>query len=683
MKSIAIIQARMGSSRLPGKSLMDLRGQPILAWVVRAAKAVIGIDAVIVATSTLSDDNQISDWCDDNNIDCFRGSNDDVLSRFYYAAKAKNASYILRLTADCPFLDPAVCNAVLYLLLKEKADYVSNTSPPSWPDGLDCEGISFTALENAHFEACLTGDREHVSQFIFRNRSRFKTHAIICPIPGLGNERWVVDCLEDLNFVRTLAKQIERNKIPSYIEILTILKHLPNTHQTNISVSRNEGLAKSQSIEKFFEVNKFDRSIAMLERAEKVIPLGSQTFSKSHTQFPKNVAPLFVSHGEGGRIWDIDGNEYVDLICGLLPVSLGYRDPDVDHAVREQLTCGISFSLATELEAELAEQIINIIPSAEMVRFGKNGTDATSASIRLARAFTGRDKVIVCGYHGWQDWYIGSTTRDKGVPPLYKKLTFSVPFNDLGAVRKLLREHSGEFAAMILEPMSSIEPVAEYLNELKALLHKHGVLLIFDEVVTGFRYSLGGAQSLFGVTPDLSSFGKGLGNGMPISAIVGRADIMKQMEEVFVSGTFGGESLSLAAAIAVIKKMHREPVIETLWNTGDVLAVKVNKLITQYNLDQVITLNGCSPWIILNFAVYQNVETSAVRTLFVAEMLKRGVLILNSHNICYAHNSTDIEKVVSAYDGALRVIREAFDSGSFKEWLNYPAIDPVFQVRKL
>ena len=683
MRVVAIIQARMGSARLPGKTLMKLGGRPLISWTVAAAKKTIGVDQVVVATSESPEDDAISAWCQEQDIRCYRGSRDDVLSRFYLAAKAEQADYILRLTADCPFLDPTICSQVISLIYREKLDYVSNVSPPTWPDGLDCESFTFNALNAAFSETSLIEDREHVTPFISRNRDRFGTRAVICPIPGLNNERWVVDWPEDLNFIRAVADRLNSDLVPSFMDILKILDAEPSLREMNMHVGRNACLGKDEKEKKIDHINNFDRSNAMLKRARQVIPLASQTFSKSYIQYPTAVSPLFVSHGAGGRVWDIDGNEYVDLVCGLLPITLGYRDADVDLAIREQLASGITFSLSTVLESEVAEELVKVIPAAEMVRFGKNGTDATSAAIRLARAYSGREHILVCGYHGWQDWFIGSTTRDKGVPAVVKNLTHKVPFNDLNAVHKVLADFPGQCAAMIIEPMSAVEPLPDYLSELKELLHSHGALLIFDEIITGFRFALGGAQDLFGVIPDLASFGKGMGNGMPISAIVGRAEIMSQMEEVFVSGTFGGETLSLAASLAVIKKMQREPVIEKLWKTGAYLADKTKRLIIENNLEQVIKLEGRDPWIILRFSNYRGdmVPGDAVRTLFMAEMLKRGVLVSSSHNICYAHNDADAQKVLCAYEGTLALIRKALNSGNFNNWLTLPYIKPIFKIR--
>ena len=429
--------------------------------------------------------------------------------------------------------------------------------------------------------------------------------------------------------------------------------------------------------------NKYSKSQKLLISAEAIIPLGSQTFSKSKVQYPLGNSPLFLKKGKKGHVWDIDGNRYVDLVCGLLPVILGYCDPDVDTAIKNQLEKGITFSLPSPLEAELAERLVEIIPSAEMVRFGKNGTDVTSAAIRLARAYTGRDHLIVLGYHGWQDWYIGSTTRNKGIPKVIRNLTHKLPYNDLGAVTATFDKYPDKIAAVIMEPMSSVEPKDGYLKSLRDLTKKKGTILIFDEIITGFRYALGGAQQLFGITPDLSCFGKALGNGMPISAIVGRSDIMKEMEEVFISGTFGGEALSLAAAIAVIEKMKREPVIDTLWSKGEFLANEVTKLIEKKGLKGVMNLSGKPPWKIMNFFDHPNGKSAAIKTRYMIEMIKNGVLTIGTHNICYAHSDNDMEMILRAYDATLTSISEGLSGEvNIEENLDCPVVKPIFNVRE-
>jgi glutamate-1-semialdehyde 2,1-aminomutase/spore coat polysaccharide biosynthesis protein SpsF len=671
----------MGSKRLPGKVLHDLSGLPVLAWVARAARAVPGIDNVAVATSDTPQDDAIASWCAGNAVACHRGSENDVLARFAFAARQERSTYVMRLTADCPLLDPQVCATVLQLLLRSGADYASNCDPATWPDGLDCEVFTAAALFEAEREAKRPSEREHVTPFLRHNRHRYRVEAFICPLPGLSGERWTLDEPADLEFLSRLAAALPQDCPASYTEVLDVLAKTPELGNINRQIMRNEGFAKSITQEPLSPERYYETSTAFLDRARKSIPLGSQTFSKCHIQYPQARAPQFLSHGDGGRVWDIDGNEYVDLVAGLLPVVLGYRHPTVDEAIRHQLSQGISFSLATTLETELAERLVDIIPCAEAVRYGKNGSDATTGAIRLARAFTRRDRVMLCGYHGWHDWYIGTTSRDLGVPAPVGALSEIVPYGNLDAVRTALANRPCEYAALILEPMNVTQPPDGYFEQLMDLLRKHGTLLIFDEVITGFRYALGGAQEFFGVTPDLACFGKAMGNGMPISAVVGRADIMALMEDIFFSSTFGGEALSLAAAIAVIDTMRKEPVIETLWSTGRKLAEETEKLFVKHRLETVLCLVGQPPWKILTVKDHAKARKEAIRTLLLQEMLARGVLLLASHNVMAAHTANDIGHILSAYDASLAILARELDTGRLEERLGIPPIEPVFKVR--
>jgi glutamate-1-semialdehyde 2,1-aminomutase/spore coat polysaccharide biosynthesis protein SpsF len=681
MKTVAIIQARMGSNRLPGKVLADLGGRPALGWVVRAARAVPAIDAVWVATSVGAGDDPIAAWCEANQVPVCRGAEQDVLERYAKAIAASGAEVVVRITADCPFFDPAVAGQAIRLRQVTGADYASNVDPQTWPDGLDCEVVTASALLAAAAEAKRPSDREHVTPFVRNNRARFSWETLIAPLPGLRAERWTLDTPEDLEFLRQVARRLPADHVPSYLEILAVLDREPALRDLNRGEVRNAGYAAGVAADLMRTERAFDRSREMIARAERVIPLGSQTFSKSRLQLPPGAAPLFASHGDGGRIYDIDGNEYVDMVNALLPNVLGYRDLDVDTAIRRQLTRGISLSLPSTLETELAERLTRHIPCAEMARFGKNGTDATSAAIRLARASTRRDRVITLGYHGWQDWYIGATTRNLGVPSAVSALTHVAPYGDLAAVEKLLQAHPDEFAAVILEPAGATEPAAGYLESLKALVHRHGALLVFDEIITGFRWALGGAQARYGVTPDLACFGKAMGNGMPISAVVGRADVLRLMEQVFYSGTFGGETLSLAAAIATIDKIERDNVIARLWQTGAELLAGARSRVAAAGLADTIGFVGVAPWAILTFKDHARASRDAVKTLFLREMIQAGVLVNASHNVCYAHSAADIAHVLAAYDRTLPVVREALERGDLEQRLAGQVIRPVFAVR--
>lgn len=424
----------------------------------------------------------------------------------------------------------------------------------------------------------------------------------------------------------------------------------------------------------------YRKSKELLERTKRFIPLGSQTFSKSHIQYPE-MSPHFLVRGKGSHVWDVDGNEYIDFINGLLPVILGYCDPDVDAAVMDQLKRGVSFSLSSPQETELAELLVETIPCAEMVRFGKNGSDATAGAIRVARAFTGRDRVAVCGYHGWQDWYIGSTTRNQGVPECVRQLTHPFKYNDLSSLERLFDEYRAEFAGVIMEPMNLEEPMPGFLQAVKDLAHRNGALFIFDEIITGFRFALGGAQEYFGVIPDLAAIGKSMANGFPISAVVGNRELMREMEDIFFSFTFGGEAVSLAAAIATIKKIREKSVIDHLWKAGAKIIKRVTDLISTHKLSGVFAVKGKPPWSLLQIDDQVQATSWEIKSLFVQEMLSRGILISASHNLSYAHTDGELEELFSSYDEVFDTIRVSLEHNSVRSTLVGKPIEPLFKIR--
>ena len=428
-------------------------------------------------------------------------------------------------------------------------------------------------------------------------------------------------------------------------------------------------------------MKKFDKSTAQLFRAELSIPLGSQTFSKSKTQYPVGISPLYASKSKGAYLWDIDGNKYIDLVNSLAAVTLGYGDKGLQKSILKQLKLGVSLSLPTKIESEVAELVIDLVPSAEMVRFSKNGSDATSAAIRLARAFTGRDQIVACGYHGWHDWYIGTTSRNKGIPAPVSALTHNFQFNNIESLKNVLTLNEGKVAAVIIEPMNDTYPQPGFLEEVQTLAKKAGAVLIFDEVITGFRFSKGGAQELFKVTPDLSTFGKGIANGFPLSAVVGRREIMKEMENVFISGTFGGELLSLAAAKYVLQKHQKDEICEDLINKGTLLSDFTNELIDSFGLSNVVYLSGHPTWKFLKWNKSSEYSAAEIKTFFMQEIFQEGVLVLNSHNISQAHDKKIIMKIVAAYSKVFGRIAKAIGTGSLREELRVSPLEPLFKVR--
>lgn len=426
---------------------------------------------------------------------------------------------------------------------------------------------------------------------------------------------------------------------------------------------------------------RYQASQQMLLKALRVIPLGSQTFSKSITQYPYGVSPYFIERGKGSHVWDVDGNEYIDFINSLAAVTLGYCDPDVMGAVTAQIEKGTIFSLAHKIEMEVAEKIIEMVPCAEMVRFGKNGSDATAGVIRLARAYTGRDHVAVCGYHGWQDWYIGSTTRNLGVPQSTRDLTHTFTYNNIDSLFKIFEQFPDQVAAVIMEPMNTTEPEYDFLAKVKELTHANKAVFIFDEMVTGFRFAKGGAQEYFGIVPDLATFGKGLANGYPVSAVTGKAEIMRIMEGVFFSFTFGGETLSLAAALATMIKLQREPVIETLWKQGRKVMEGVRLLIRQKEMGDMLSVCGKECWSFLVFKDTGDYSQWEIKTLFLQEIFARGVLALGMHNMSFSHTDEDVSRLLKVYDEVFTIIKNAVAEKNLRSCLQAEPLVPLFKVR--
>ena len=424
---------------------------------------------------------------------------------------------------------------------------------------------------------------------------------------------------------------------------------------------------------------KFDKSLEKFSKAIEVIPLATQTFSKGSQQYPFGVSPIFLEKGYGSHVWDVDGNEFIDYPMALGAVILGYSYGAVNDAIAEQLKKGINYTLPHSLEYELAELLTDVIPCAQMVRFGKNGSDVTAGAVRAARGFTGREKVACCGYHGWQDWYIGTTTRNKGVPKATSDLTLPFNYNDIESLEKIFLENKNEIAAVIMEPVGVVEPEDDFLNKVKELAHKNGAILIFDEMVTGFRWSLGGAQEYYGVIPDMACFGKAMGNGMPISAVVGRKDIMEMFGEVFFSFTHGGESLSLAAGLASIKEIRNKDITSKVWRLGQKLKDGYNAIVDDFDMRDITECIGLAPHTVSVFKEGSGLDVLKLKTLFQQESLSKGILTLGVHNISYSHTDEDVDKTLEGYKQALAIIKEAVSSGEIEKYLKGDVVQAVFR----
>ena len=418
------------------------------------------------------------------------------------------------------------------------------------------------------------------------------------------------------------------------------------------------------------------KSDELYARAQKIMTPVTQTLAKGPGQYTKGVSPKYVKRAKGSHIWDVDGNEYLDFQMGIGPISLGYAYERVDEAIKKQLEDGITFSMMHELEVELSELIHEIIPNAESIRISKTGADVCSAAVRVARAFTGRDKVLCCGYHGWHDWYIGTTSRDKGIPQKTKDLTAAFEYNNLDSLKALLDEN---VACVILEPFIFDAPKDNFLHEVARLCKENGTLLVFDEMWTGFRVAVGGAQEYFGITPDLAVYSKAFANGMPIALLTGRRDVMELFEQdVFFFTTFGGEALSMAAAIATIAEMREQNVPARLAEQGKKLKDGYNEIAAGLGIAQYTKCYGydCRSIVTFDPSAGNGME---IKAFMQQELFKRGIMWGGFHNICFSHSDEDVAYTLAAYREVLPLLKEAIAAGDMASRLLGEPVEAVFR----
>jgi len=418
------------------------------------------------------------------------------------------------------------------------------------------------------------------------------------------------------------------------------------------------------------------KSNELYERALKVQAPVTQTLAKGPGQWTKGVAPKYIQRGQGSHVWDVDGNEYIDFNAAIGPISLGYAYPAVDEAIKKQLEEGITFSLMHPLEVEFSELIQSIIPNAEAVKISKTGADVCSAAIRVARAFTGRETVFCCGYHGWHDWYIGVTSRNAGIPESIQNMTYTFDYNNIESIKEALDD---TVAALILEPFIFEAPKPGFLKELAQVCKDNGTLLIFDEMWTGFRIAIGGAQEYFDVKPDLAVYSKACANGMPIAILTGRHDVMNLFNsEVFSYTTFGGETLSLAASIATIKELQDKNVPKYLDEKGAIMKDGYNAIAIETGMDKYTKCVGynCRSMVTFTPDAGNGLE---VKALMQQEMIKRGVLWAGFHNMCFSHSDEDLAYTLSAYRDVMPIMKEAIESGNVKSYLKGEVLEAVFR----
>jgi glutamate-1-semialdehyde-2,1-aminomutase len=415
-------------------------------------------------------------------------------------------------------------------------------------------------------------------------------------------------------------------------------------------------------------------------RGTRVIMDGTQLYSKGTNINVKGVSPIYLQKGKGCHVWDVDGTEYIDYGMAVGTLILGYNYPVINNAIKKQLEEGTNFSLVHPKEVELAELLVKHIPCAEMMRFEKTGSSATTAAIRIARAYNGREKIIKGEYHGWHDWCLADAKKNHGIPKLLKEYIFEGKYNNIESYKKIFDEYGDEIAAIIVEPVEDKTegPDNNFLQNLRELAHKNGALFIFDEIVTGFRFSIGGAQKYFNVIPDLATFGKGMSNGMPISVVTGKAEIFEKVrKDIFISTTFGGECLSLAAAIANINELEDKKVPDYLWSIGKKLKSEFNKITQDHDLQNYIKCVGLPPRLNLAFKTVGNIKETEMKSLVMQEMVKRGILFTWTIFTSYSLQEKDIQKTMEAYVDSLKVCQKAVKDNNALKYLEGEPVIPI------
>jgi glutamate-1-semialdehyde aminotransferase/spore coat polysaccharide biosynthesis protein SpsF (cytidylyltransferase family) len=692
---IALIQARTGSSRMPNKTIQKILGKEVFVHVHDRVKQSKLITDIVVITSTNNNDDVISNLCTQNNIKCFRGSELDCLDRHYQAATEYNANYILKIPSDSPFCDSDIIDKVIQKCFDCNAEFASNLYPSTYPDGLDVEVCHYDTLRRVWLESNKSYEREHTFPYVWENREKFN-------IVNVENDcikykdkyqnmymthRWTLDYQEDFDFINKVYNEFISKPNFRMNDIFELLEQKPelmniNKQYAGINWYRNhEGELKTIPRYMYKTTKKLNltKSIALLQESLKIIPCATQTLSKGYTQWSVGACPLFVDSAKGCEVIDVDGNKYIDYGMGLGPFILGYSDDDINAAVSKQLEKGTMFTLPHHLEVEAANVIIDVVPCAEMVRFGKNGSDVTSAAVRLARAYTKRDKIICCGYHGFQDWYIITTERHHGIPQCLKELTISVKYNNIDRIKEIITENPNEIACIILEPASAVGPIDGFLEKLRKLTTEHGIVLIFDELFTGFRWSIGGASQYFNVIPDLACFGKAISNGLPSSCIVGKRDIMSKFEDVFFSFTYGGEVLSLTAIITTICKLKELNVSEYIEEKGNYMISEIKHLIIQNNLHEYLDIIGFPFKSVFNFIPTNNYTSLEMKTYFQQECAKQGILFIGYHLISYSHTQEHIDYTLSVYNNIMQQLHILLTTNTLIEHIEGTVVTQIFK----
>ncbi len=669
---VAIVQARMGSTRFPGKVMRPICGFPMIGLQLERLSQSRKISRILVATSIDPANDPLTDYVEKLGYSVYRGSENDVLDRYYQAAKVAGADTVARITADCPLIDPGLVDEVIERFLKTGVDYATNTMPPTYPDGLDTEVFTFKALETAWNQAGEVHHREHVTPYI-RVPGRFSVlnfaHDTDC-----SHLRWTVDEPEDFQVIKKVFEHFHPRRDFQWLEVLSLEKGHPEWFSANRKYARNEG-AQAGSGQKLWK------------RAKRVIPGGSMLLSKRAEMFLPERWPAYFSKARGCRVWDLDGREYIDTsIMGVGTNILGYGHVEVDEAVLRTIEAGNMSTFNCPEEVYLAERLVEIHPWAEMARFARSGGEANAIAIRIARAASGREKVAFCGYHGWHDWYLAANLGDeknlaghllpgldpKGVPSNLRDTVHPFNYNSIDELEALVNKYP--IGVIKMEVSRNQGPENDFLQKARELATKRNMVLIFDECTSGFRQTFGGLHKLYGVEPDMAIFGKALGNGYAITAIIGRREIMEAAQSTFISSTFWTERIGPSAALKTLDVMERDKTWETITATGTAIKERWKLLGQKYGLS--LDIWGLPA--LAGFTVRSS-NALAYKSLITQEMLVKGYLAGNCVYASVAHTPEILDGYFDALTPVFDLIRQCEDGRDVFKLLKGPVCHAGFK----
>jgi len=673
MYIIAIVQARLGSTRLPNKVMLPINKDVLMieALLMRLKQSE-EIDKIVVATSNSINDEPLVDYVNKIGFDVFQGDEDDVLYRYYKASLKYNPDTVVRITGDCPLVDAEIVDYVIKEYKKCNADYVSNVRPPTYPDGLDVEVFSFNALKKAHKKAKSQKDREHVTPFIY-NSGEFSTNNVYNSI-NYSSERWTVDESLDYEVIRSIFKYFSPKIIFSWKDVLNLKKIHPSIFLKNKNLVRNEGV----------EMNTGQK---LWKRAKKIIPGGNMLLSKRSEMFLPNIWPSYYSKSKGCNVWDMDGNKFIDMsIMGIGTNILGYGNPEVDRAVTNVVKDGNMSTFNAPEEVYFAEKMVDIHPWADMVRIARSGGEANAIAIRIARAASGKDNVAVCGYHGWHDWYLSanlnsSTSLDshllpglnpKGVPKSLIGTVYPFDYNNFSQLEDLVSNHN--IGVIKMEVQRNMPPRDDFLQKVRNLATKNGIVLIFDECTSGFREAYGGLHKKYKVEPDMAVFGKALGNGYSITAILGTTEVMEVAQSTFISSTFWTERIGPVAALKTLEIMNREKSWEYITNMGNKIKQGWQEIADECGLKII-------QWGIPSLAGFtiDSKNAQEYKTLITQEMLKKGYLAANSIYVCTEHTHKIVDDYFNELELVFKLIKEVEDGRDINKLLEGPVCHSGFK----